>query len=89
MASSMTSSPWARSLTLAVLALGLASACTTRDVELRVVDALGEAAAARMGDSSDTDRAMDFIRIPIEAREIRPHIFQARGVANTNLIVTR
>ena len=88
MASSMTPCSRLGTLALAILTLGLLSACTTRDVELRVVEVLGEAAATRMDDNSDTDRAMDFIRIPVEAREIRPHIFQARGVANTNLIVT-
>ena len=64
------------------------SACSQRAMELRMVDAMSDMAVARMDDASETDRSMDFIQIPIEAREIRPNIFQATGVANTNVIVT-
>jgi alkyl sulfatase BDS1-like metallo-beta-lactamase superfamily hydrolase len=56
-------------------------------VELRAVEAMGDAAVARMK-GGDNDRAADFINIPIEVRELRPGILQARGVGNTQLIQT-
>lgn len=77
-----------RSTVLMVVACLLGVSCSTRAVQLRLVDAIGDAAMSRMADGSETDRSMDFINIPVEARMIRPNIYQARGVANTNLIVT-
>ena len=56
-------------------------------VELRAVEVMGDAAVARM-QGGDDDRAADFINIPIEVRELRPGILQARGVGNTQLIQT-
>jgi alkyl sulfatase BDS1-like metallo-beta-lactamase superfamily hydrolase len=61
-----------------------------RSVELAAVEKIGEAAVARMGAAGGdgNDRAVDFIKTPIEARQLGENIWQATGVANTHLITT-
>ena len=59
-----------------------------RAAELRAVEAIGEAAVARMGEVDGGDRAASFIEIPVEVRKLADNVYQARGVANTHLIAT-
>ncbi len=66
----------------------LSSRDARRSVELVAVEAIGEAALARMGESEGNDRAADFINTPIEVRKLGENIWQATGVANTHLIST-
>ena len=66
----------------------LSSRDARRSVELAAVEAIGEAAIARMGESEGNDRAADFINTPVAARQLGENIWQATGVANTHLIAT-
>jgi len=71
-----------------LLAIFLLSRDAKRSVELRAVDAMSDVAMARLGEIEGNDRAAAFINTPIEARELRPNIYQVTGVANTHLIST-
>lgn len=73
---------------VAVAALAWSVPGVRRAVELRAVEAVGEIATARLEASGDSERSADFINIPVEVRQIRDNIFQARGVGNTHLIAT-
>jgi alkyl sulfatase BDS1-like metallo-beta-lactamase superfamily hydrolase len=76
-----------------VVALGVLvlifSGDARRAAELKAVEAIGEVAIARMAESSDGgDRAASFTEIPIEVRKLADNVYQARGIANTQLIAT-
>ncbi len=76
-----------------VVALGvlvlIISGDARRAVELKAVETIGDAAIARMAESGDGgDRAASFTKIPIEVRKLADNVYQARGIANTQLIAT-
>jgi alkyl sulfatase BDS1-like metallo-beta-lactamase superfamily hydrolase len=77
---------------LAIIVLGALVLVFSRDArraaELRTVEAIGEAAVARMSGGEGGDRAASFIDIPVEVRKLANGVYQARGVANTQLIAT-
>ena len=88
---------WIRALLLAGVALIVgawfvwSSSETVREsVEARAAEALGDVAAAglRRQQSSGTERAADLISVPVEVQKIGDFIYQARGVANVQLIAT-
>lgn len=61
-----------------------------RGAQLRAAEFAGDL-ATRVATSNSGDRpdhSADFIRIPIDVRKLADNVYQARGVANTQLIVT-
>lgn len=60
-----------------------------RELELRGAELAGDVAARVVAANSEGRHSVDFIRIPIEVREIADGVFQARGVGNTQLVTTR
>ncbi len=85
----------AGALVLLVGGLFLASSeQTRRKVELRAAELAGDVAirvvAARSegGTEQEAGHSADFIQIPIEVRKLADNVYQARGVANTQLITT-
>jgi alkyl sulfatase BDS1-like metallo-beta-lactamase superfamily hydrolase len=78
-------------LIVLIIAAGLfASKDARRATELRAAEVVGELAtrviAAKSGAAGGA--AADFISIPIEVRKLDDIVFQARGVANTQVIAT-
>jgi len=63
-----------------------------RDIERAALEKVGDLAAERMagGDSGGDGKnhSRDFIHIPIEVRQIADNVLQARGVGNTQMIIT-
>jgi alkyl sulfatase BDS1-like metallo-beta-lactamase superfamily hydrolase len=85
-----------RNLVLGVLALlalaGVvlfASGDARRAVNLRAAEMAGDAAAAYLAENASGGHAADFINIPIEVRKVHDIVYQARGVANTQVIATK
>jgi alkyl sulfatase BDS1-like metallo-beta-lactamase superfamily hydrolase len=75
-------------LAIVAAAVLVGSRDARRAVEMRAVEAIGDAAIGRLADAEGADRAADFINIPIEVRKLNDFVYQARGVANTHLIST-
>ncbi len=65
-----------------------ASKDARRATELRLAEAAGNIATRVVASRSEGGGAADFISIPIEVRKLNEIIFQARGVANTQVIAT-
>ncbi|MAG31313.1 MAG: hypothetical protein CL908_10550 [Deltaproteobacteria bacterium] len=84
----------------ALAMLGLAAAAaplalvgcedTQREVELRAAEAMGGIATRVVASRSEGQggHSADFIQIPVEVRKLGDFIYQARGVANTQVIAT-
>ena len=89
-----------RPATLALVALSVfALACSEeaqRDLERRALEKVGDLAAEQMASASaggDSGRdgknhSRDFFSIPIEVRQLADNVYQARGVGNTQMVVT-
>ena len=81
---------------LAALSLALVTlSCSEeaqRDIERAALEKVGDLAAERMagGDSGGDGKnhSRDFIHIPVEVRQIADNVLQARGVGNTQMVVT-
>ena len=77
---------------IALVAIGagvlLVSDDARRAAELRVAEAAGDAAAAYLAENASGGHAADFIKIPIEVRKLHDIVYQARGVANTQVVAT-
>lgn len=83
-----------RFLSSLLLVSALALACseeTQRDLERRALEVAGDVATSALAADSAGDgdtHSRDFIRIPVEVRELADGVLQARGVGNTQLITT-
>ena len=75
---------------LLIAAIFLLSMDARRATERRVAEAVGELATRVIAENSEAGggAAADFIAIPIEVRQLGDIVFQARGVANTQVIAT-
>ncbi len=76
----------------AVAALFLFSEDVRRETKLRAGEAVGnlalEMVQGRISETGEMERSADLINVPIEARQLTDHVYQARGVANVHLIST-
>jgi alkyl sulfatase BDS1-like metallo-beta-lactamase superfamily hydrolase len=59
-----------------------------RATELRLAETAGSLATRVVASRAEGGAAADFISIPVEVRKLDGDIFQARGVANTQVIAT-
>ena len=86
---------WMKRASLGLLALALlaavvlyASKDARRIAELRVAELAGNVATRVVASKAEGAAAADFISIPIEVRKLDEIVYQARGVANTQVIAT-
>ena len=75
-------------LAIVLTTIFIGSRDARRAVEMRAVEAMGDAAIGRLANAEGADRAADFINIPIEVRKLNEFVYQARGIGNTNMIST-
>jgi len=86
----MTNALWvAVFVSVALLSSSLGCDDVKKSAELKAAEAIGDIATERLASLGETERAAnDLINVPIEVRRLHEVVWQARGVANTQLIAT-